>query len=285
MTRQPPVWTRERIVADLVDLRVTPGDAVLVHASMRAVGAVEGGADTVIEAVMEVVGLAGTVVCPAFNRKNRIEDRVITVEGGSPGSLDFRLDTGTFIDGLCREQVGIFAERLSARPDAELSSHPTLAFSAAGRSASYITANAPFHYSLGTNSPLARLHQLDARIVLIGVDHRVNSAIHLAENWANAPYARRKAAVRMPNHTATELEGNPECSAGFVKIEPLLRQARILRSGYVGNARSQSMRLQHVVSMAMEMLRGNPESLLCDDPSCAACITARRFTAKQDPSG
>lgn len=264
------MWTRERIIDDLRELRVAPGETLLIHASMRAIGRVEGGADAVIDALVEAVGPDGTVAAPAFNRRNRVPE-FPRMDRHAPGHSE----------GVCREQVGILAERLAARQSASSSRHPTHAFAAIGRNAEFVTSGAPFHYPLGTNSPLARLHQLDARILLLGVDHRVSASLYLAENWADAPYARRHARIVTADREVVEMEGCPECSEGFARIEPLLRQARILKTGYVGNAPSQSMRVRHVVSMAVEMLRGDAESLLCANPACAACSSARRFTAKQ----
>jgi aminoglycoside 3-N-acetyltransferase len=261
------LWTRERIVEDLRELRVAAGDTLLIHASLRAIGRVDGAVDAVIEALAEVVGPDGTLVVAAFNRRNRV-----------PNCDDW---SGGFTEGVCRDQVKTLAERIAAHPNAAVSQHPTHAFAAIGRNAEFLTASAPFHYPLGANSPLARLHQIDARILLLGVDHRANASLYLAEHWADAPYARRHARVVTADREVVEMEGGPECSEGFARIEPLLRQARILKTGYVGNAPSQSMRMRHVVSMAMEMLRGDSESLLCADPRCVPCVSARRFTARQ----
>jgi aminoglycoside N3'-acetyltransferase len=74
--------------------------------------------------------------------------------------------------------------------------------------------------------------------------------------------------------------GSPECSEGFRKIDPLLRQSRISRQGYIGNAESQLMRQRALVSMAVAMLRGDPKSLLCDDPTCAFCAHARKLSGE-----
>ena len=43
-------WTVEQLTADLVGLGVKTGDLVMVHASLRAVGPTDGGADGVIDA-------------------------------------------------------------------------------------------------------------------------------------------------------------------------------------------------------------------------------------------
>ena len=154
---------------------------------------------------------------------------------------------------------------------------------AVGANAQVLTANVPFHYPLGSNSPLARLFQLNGGVLLLGAGQEENASLHLAEVWANVPYGRRLAQVLSEDNGLQEMEGSPGCSAGFPKIERVLRQARILREGYIGNARSQFMRAQHAVSLAAEMLRGSPESLLCNNPACEACTLARRFTADQRP--
>jgi aminoglycoside N3'-acetyltransferase len=50
------------VVADLRDLGVNMGDVVMVHASLRGIGPVVGGADGVVSALETAVGSLGTVV-------------------------------------------------------------------------------------------------------------------------------------------------------------------------------------------------------------------------------
>jgi aminoglycoside 3-N-acetyltransferase len=275
------MWSKERIIEDLRDLRVLEGDALIVHASMRAVGEVEGGADAVIDALLEVVGPEGTVMAPAFNMDNYAPDS--WVESLIDPAIQAVINPEPYNpDGVCARQVGVLPTRLAARAEARRSRHPILSFTAVGRNAAFLTENVPVHYPLGTNSPLARLYQLNGGILLLGVDHTVNTALHTAEIWGNAPYARRTARVRTGETSWEQMEGSPECSAGFGKIERVLRQARILRTGHVGNAPSQYMRIQQVVSMGRAMLEGRPDSLLCDDPNCRWCVRARKYTQEQD---
>ena len=261
------MWTGERIVEDLQDLRVLPGDSLIVHASLRAIGRVEGGADALVEALLEAVGREGTIVAPAFSNAARVE-----VSEDPPPA-----------DAVDVDLVGRLAERLGRRPDALRSRHRAYSFAAVGKNAGFITTEAPFQYPLGSNSPLARLYQLNGGILLLGVGHEASSAIHLAEAWANVPYLSRRAMAPSEAGEWQEMMGSPGCRRGFTKIEPVLRHARILRAGTVGNAASQYMRIQHVVSMAVEMLKGNPESFLCDNPDCASCTHARLFTREQRP--
>lgn len=254
-------WTKERIVEDLRELRLREGDAVLVHADVRAIGPMEHGVRVLQEALLEVIGKEGTLLSPAFRYTNY----------AVPVSFDLPSKEDTLTQEMILQRAAYF------------SIHPVHRFAAIGSNALFLTENAPFHYPLGENSPLARLYQLNGGVLLIGVGQALNSALHLAEVWADVPYARRPAEVLDETGGLLRMEGNPECSAGFGKIESILRQARILRTGYIGNAPSQFLRIQQGVSMAIEMLRGNPESLLCDNPDCSSCTQARRLTTTQTP--
>jgi aminoglycoside 3-N-acetyltransferase len=57
--------TQDAIVNGLKRLGLAPGMAVEVHSSLSRLGFVEGGASTVIQALMEVVGEQGAIVMPA----------------------------------------------------------------------------------------------------------------------------------------------------------------------------------------------------------------------------
>jgi aminoglycoside 3-N-acetyltransferase len=58
---------RERLVADLRNLGVAPGDLLFVHSSLRSVGPVAGGAASVVAALEEAIGPEGLLLMPSFN--------------------------------------------------------------------------------------------------------------------------------------------------------------------------------------------------------------------------
>ncbi len=255
------MWTQRQLTEDLHDIGLTGGKVALVHASMRAVGEMEAGAQTLVAAFREALGSEGTLLVPTFTPENRDPDERVSL-----GSVP---------------RMGVFAETVLQQPDAFRSDHPLYSFTAVGAQAAALTQNAPFHYPVGSDSPLARLHQLNGWVLLIGVGHAVNCSLHLAEVWANVPYVHRSATVVTGTEETKAMLGSPDCSAGFPRIESLLRQSRILRSGYIGNAESQLMRQQQAVSMAVAMLTGQASALLCEDETCRACTLARRMTADQ----
>ena len=50
------VVTERDIIAALNDVGIRRGDVVIVHSSLKSMGYVEGGADTVIDALLKVLG-------------------------------------------------------------------------------------------------------------------------------------------------------------------------------------------------------------------------------------
>lgn len=63
------VILKDEIVQKLREVDLEKGDAVMVHTSLKRMGYVCGGAQTVIEALMEVVGENGTIMMPTQSWK------------------------------------------------------------------------------------------------------------------------------------------------------------------------------------------------------------------------
>jgi aminoglycoside 3-N-acetyltransferase len=277
------MWSVEQITGDMRDLGVPAGASLLVHCSMRSIGELAGGADGLIGAMLAVVGSEGTIMVPTFSRlfsdptewENPPESTsAIERIRSQPSHFDLHTSPSD------QPRMGILAEVLRRHQNAMRSNHPTYSFAALGAQAESLTMNAPFNHPLGSDSPLARLHNVDGWVLLLGVGQEVNSSIHLAEVWADAPYTNsRLSRIKTGANTYCTMRGNPGCSDGFVKIELVLRQGRLMRRGYIGNAVCYLMRQRELVSMAMAMIRGNAESLLCDRSSCRDCSLARTFTA------
>jgi aminoglycoside 3-N-acetyltransferase len=280
------MWTKAQLVEDLRNIGLYEGASVLVHSSLRAIGPIEGGAETLVRAFQEALGPGGTLIVPTFTFDHS-DPAGWREPPASPEALErLRAEIAVFDPETTPTHVrwiGVFPEVVRRWTGAKRSNHPIVSFAALGANADFFTRNVPFHYPLGSESPLARLHQMDGYVLLLGVRHKVNTSLHLAEVWADVPYIHRTVTLKTGPDRWTVMQGSPECSEGFSRIEPVLQQARLLRRGYVGNAPSQLMRQQHLISMAVAMLQGDGKALLCDVPDCPWCGVARRLCAAPAP--
>lgn len=193
---QNPGLTRERLAADLHSLGVQASTTLLVHSSLCSLGWVGGGATTVVHALLDVLGPTGTLVVPTHTANNRDPSRWTNpaipeawwpvIRENMPGFDSAR--TPSF-------GVGVIPERVRTWPGAVRSGHPQTSFAALGADAEWIVERHDLDSQLGERSPLGRLEQAEAWILLLGVDFDRCTAFHLAEYRMPQPATRENACV------------------------------------------------------------------------------------------
>ena len=184
--------TADALAGALAGLGLRPGDVVLVHVALGALGYVVGGALGVIEGIGRAVGPAGTVVMPAFT--GDLSDPGDWVDPAVPASWwpTMRAAMPPFDPASSPTWgIGATAELFRTQPGGLRGAHPRVSFAARGPQAAAIVAPHPLKDMFGEGSPLARLEALGARVLLLGVDHGANTAMHLAEHRARWPGKRR----------------------------------------------------------------------------------------------
>ena len=179
-----PVVTFQEIAGALRQVQVGRGAVVYVHSSLSSMGYVQGGADTVIDAFLDVVGPEGTFCVPTIVYAGRGPRPPFDV-AGSPS------------------EVGRITETLRLRAEARRSDNPTHSVAAIGRQAVEITAGhadgegrpSPWgELAFGHESPWQRFYDMDAVCVLLGVDWEVNTMFHYIQSRFIEPYWREFAA-------------------------------------------------------------------------------------------
>ena len=166
---------------DLRQLGVSLGDVVLVHTSLSRLGWIVGGAQAMVEALLCAVGPQGTVVMPAHSG---LSDPAGWRNPPVPTEwLDtIRASMPLFDPALTPTRaVGQVVECFRGHPRAVRGNHPTVSFVAVGPDAAAIVEPHPLSPALGEGSPLARLYDLTAKVLLLGVDHANDTSLHLAE--------------------------------------------------------------------------------------------------------
>ncbi len=177
--------TPDDIAAALRATGVAGGDTIIVHSALSKLGWVVGGAHSVVVALLDAVGRDGTIVMPA---QTGVSDPSTWGHPPVPESWwpIIREHWPVFDPNLTpMRAMGAVAECFARLPGVRHSGHPSVGFVAYGPEAERITARHEPADGLGDDSPLGRLYDLDARIVLLGVGHGNNTSLHLAEYRAD----------------------------------------------------------------------------------------------------
>jgi len=173
--------TRSDLEAALRAVGMRSGSTVIVHCSMSRLGWVVGNAEAVVQALRAVLGNDGTIMMPAqtglsdpshWQSPPVPEDWWPTIRAHWP-AFDAAI---TPLRGM-----GAVAECFARLPGAVHSGHPAVGFVAQGPRAFELTSMHDLEDGLGDGSPLAGLEAAGADVVLIGVGHDNNTALHLAE--------------------------------------------------------------------------------------------------------
>jgi aminoglycoside 3-N-acetyltransferase len=184
--------TAASLARDMRAAGVEAGSLLLVHASLSALGWVCGGAQAVVAALLEVLETEGTLVMPAFTADRSEPSHWCNPPVPESWWPVIRATMPAFDPATTPTRgMGAIAECFRRWPGVRRSAHPLHSFSAVGPLAPAVTKDHRLADGLGETSPLARLYEHDARVLLLGVGHERNSSFHLAEYRARYPGKRR----------------------------------------------------------------------------------------------
>jgi aminoglycoside 3-N-acetyltransferase len=262
--------TRLQIRTALSDHGLRVGDHLLVHSSLKSIGPIDGGADALIDGLLETVGSTGTLAMPAFNYS-----RPLPLPYFDPKSTPAR--------------TGALTEIFRQRPETLRSFHPTHSLSAQGQRAAEFLADHCKYATFGIGSPIDRMAQAGGYVLLVGVTHLGNSTIHIGEAYAGvkkffgeegpAPVAKM---LREDGKVVEfQLDCSTSCSMAFNTMEYPLRRKDIVSDITLGNALCFLMKGTDIIRTTVDLLRETPDLLLCNRPNCRRCRLSRHHLEMQ----
>lgn len=161
----------DRISRDLHALGVQVGDILLVHASLRSLGAVPGGATTVIAGLWQALQPHGTLLMPALSYATVTREHPYFDRNATPSN------------------VGVVAETFRLQEDVLRSVHPTHSVCAKGAASQALLADhGKDHTPCGPHSPFRLLPEYRGKILMLGCGLAPNTSFHAIEELVMPPY-------------------------------------------------------------------------------------------------
>ncbi|MFC9507238.1 aminoglycoside N(3)-acetyltransferase [Streptomyces sp. NPDC057002] len=180
-----PAIDEATLTAELRALGIGAGDLLLTHSSLRSLGPVQDGSRAVVRALLTALGPDGTLVVPAFTPENSDTSPAYLrrVQGCTEQQVAELRRTMPPYDPqhTPAPSMGRVAEEVRTHPDGMRSDHPQTSFAAIGPLARKVVSDHSASCHLGERSPLARLYEEHAKVLLLGVGFASCTAFHLAE--------------------------------------------------------------------------------------------------------
>lgn len=187
-TSEQRLITKSKLINDLKALGLRPGDVVMLHVSVKAIGWIVGGPDVVLQALFEALTPVGTLMmyvgweddphhfptCPPEWQQAYWEE--------CPPFDPAR--------SRAKRSMSILTEYLRTWPGAYRSQHPEASVAAVGTQAAWLTENHPLRYGYGDDTPLDKLCQVGGKVLLLGAPLSAITLLHHAEHRANVPHKR-----------------------------------------------------------------------------------------------
>ncbi|MFC1716060.1 AAC(3) family N-acetyltransferase [Candidatus Poribacteria bacterium] len=238
------------IVNGLRELGLGAGDVAFVHSSLSSFGYVEGGAETVVSAFLEVLGSEGTLAAPTFRNYFQGMPSQVWDKDNSPSLM------------------GRISETVRTWPGTRRSHHAPHPIAAIGPLAEDLTERYN-ETDFGPDSPFARLLELNAWIVMVGVDYNSCTMIHVVEERMEVPYRRwvPLSGTVLQDGVATAktfrfMRRYPGVSNDFRPLGKRLEDEGSVRIGVIGKSTIRCFRSQDLCDCVSRSIEEDPLYLI-----------------------
>ena len=249
------MYTKQQLKEQLTDMGLTGTETILIHSSMKAIGQVEGGADTVLDAWIEYFA-QGLLLLPTHTWKNVNTDAPVFNPKSTPSC------------------VGLLTNMFLKRPGVIRSLHPTHSMAGIGIGAEdYLKGEENNNTPCTPGGCYDRLKECGGKILLVGVGHERNTYIHSVEEVLNVPHRLSDKPMHlkivMPDGSMRDSymrkhfnAGQPHISEDFVKLNQALLDCRAVKEVAFGDAKCLLCDAAKVFSVVRHIIAPDPECIV-----------------------
>lgn len=252
------LYKKDGLISCIANIGIKPADTLLIHSSLKAVGPLENGADTVLDAFIEYLK-DGLLIFPTHTWAQMNDQYNVFNPATEPSC------------------VGILSNLFMKRPNVLRSLHPTHSVAALGKDAAeYIAGEENRDTPCPRGGCWGKLYDRKAKILFLGCSLKSNTFLHGVEEWNNVPmrladtYQQLKIVTpegRIINRPLYR-HYNPLCniSHNYDKmLEPFLHMG-IARKGLIGDAASVLCDAAGMADLTSLFLKKNPDLFIDSSP-------------------
>ena len=246
------MYSVDRLLKDIKALGIEKNDILMVHSSLKKVGEIQGGGDTLLNAFCEHLGDSGLLVLPCHTWG--------TIDEG--GTYD--IDTPS--------NLGVLPNLFRVRKDVYRSMHPTHSMCAYGKGAFDFVQGEIGNNAFCGNGCMQKLLDMGGKVLLMGVTltsctffHLIEEKTTLSHYWFNDKPTSYK--VKLENGQVVD---NPiymtkiDTSEYFDKALDLVKVHPSTKLGKIGNANCILLDCKAIYPVIQNLIKENPNIFMCE---------------------
>lgn len=245
------VCDKQYIKDQLLGMGVRRGMLLYVQGRIEKLGKVVGGPQTIIDAIMEVIGYEGTLVMSSFTPYKKdpsclrdgseYREEWDTIRKGER-AFDLKLDAPkNILEAQFMRNEGVIR-----------SNHPLYSFLAWGKYAKVIVEKHPLHFGLSESSPLGKIMELNGYVLLLGSSYRSCAMFQVANYALNQPVKLVSVPISKGGETIfKELLEIAYQNEGFQEVGEIMEDRKIVEFMYINNDRCRLFSAREAVHTAI----------------------------------
>lgn len=234
------------LMQDLERIGIDPKGTLWLHLSLKSLGTIDGGADCLIDALMEYMK-DGLLVIPTHTWEHVNAKQPVYHINETPSC------------------IGIVPELFRKRNQVHRSLHPTHSVAAYGKEAeTFVSGQTAFNTPCHPDSNYGDLIRRKAQVLLIGVNFARNTLVHCIEEMMDVPKRLTTTTEKLlsVDHEAT-IHPCPQhrhigaISENYPRMEDLMFKRAVMKEVKIGRAKTLAFNAADLEKVTLELLEDN----------------------------